>query len=170
MKHIHTIGYEAADLSDFVRTLLASDVDVLVDLRAVAVSRRKGFSKTALAKCVQDAGIGYQHFRSLGDPKPGRDAAREGRFADFRRLYGAHLKTPGAQAALKELSELVGKQRVALLCYEADATNCHRAIVGAEIAKQRKMTIVHLQVERGNLGVQSRARARHCAGEGLAAA
>lgn len=170
MNQIHTIGYEAADLSDFVRTLLASDVDVLVDLRAVAVSRRKGFSKTALAARMQDAGIGYQHFRSLGDPKPGREAAREGRFADFRRVYGAHLKTVEAQAALRELSDLVGQKRVALLCYEADATNCHRTMVGVEIAKQRKMTIVHLQVERGNMCAQNRARARGCVGEGLAAA
>ena len=123
MKQIHTIGYEAADLSDFVRTLLASDVDVLVDLRAVAVSRRKGFSKTALATRMQDAGICYQHFRSLGDPKPGRDAAREGRFADFRRVYSAHLKTDEAKIALKELSELVGQKRVALLCYEGYITH-----------------------------------------------
>lgn len=166
---IFTIGYEGADIGAFVATLRKAGIQTIADVRAVAVSRRKGFSKTALSAHLSQAGISYVHFRDLGDPKPGRDAARAGRMREFESIYAAHLGSADAQAKLTELAVLADGSSVALLCYEADPMGCHRAIIAREIAKSRKSSIVHLAVNNQSapFGL-SRTHDHTC--EGLAAA
>jgi uncharacterized protein (DUF488 family) len=80
---LSTIGYESATLPDVIGTLRTAGVKVVVDVRAVAASRRAGFSKTMLRASLAAEGIGYEHLRSLGTPKPGREAARKGRTAEM---------------------------------------------------------------------------------------
>ena len=75
---LSTIGYEGATLPEVIAKLRAAGVEVVVDVRAVAASRRAGFSKTVLRASLAAEGIGYEHLRTLGTPKPGRDAARRG--------------------------------------------------------------------------------------------
>src|SRR4051812_45510223 len=98
--------------------LKSEDITMLVDVRQIAASRRRGFSKTALRDHLGSEGIDYLHLRALGDPKPGRVAAREGRFEDFMTIYSNHLATAEALEALNHLAGLVEKQRICLLCYE----------------------------------------------------
>ncbi len=166
---IFTIGYEGADISAFVATLRKAGVQTVADVRAVAVSRRKGFSKTALSMHLSQAGIGYVHFRDLGDPKPGREAARAGRMREFESIYTTHLGTAEAQTQLQELALLTDGPSVALLCYEADPAGCHRTMIARKIAKSRKSTIVHLSVNNQSATVgRSRTHDHSC--KGLAAA
>ena len=136
-----TIGYEQATLDAVLGTLQAAGVGLLVDVRAVAASRRPGFSKRQLAAGLESVGIGYLHLRGLGTPAEGRQAARAGRHDDLRRIYGAHLATTGAQAELAELEALVaGGRRVCLLCFERDAGGCHRSMV----AERLNVEVAHL--------------------------
>ncbi len=128
-----TIGYERATLDDVIGRLKAAGVEIVIDVRAVAASRRAGFSKTLLGNSLNAAGIGYLHLRALGTPKPGRDAARAGRVAEMRDIFNAHLEEPQAQLALAEAAEVAAERRAALLCFEADAAGCHRAIVADRI-------------------------------------
>lgn len=123
---VATIGYETATQAEVVAALTGAGVARLIDVRAVASSRRAGFSKTLLASGLADAGIDYVHLRALGTPKAGRDAARAGRVAEMRAIYDAHLATAEAEAALLELERLVTDRPSALLCYEAEAHLCHR--------------------------------------------
>jgi len=90
--------------------LEGAGVKLLVDVRAVAASRRPGFSKSQLAAGLDERGISYLHLRGLGTPKEGREAARGGKFALLHRIYAAHLKTPQAREELDELSALVKSQ------------------------------------------------------------
>ncbi len=129
----YTIGYEGTDIDRFVATLKAVGVQVLADVRAVALSRKKGFSKKSLKARLESEGISYVHFVDLGDPKPGREAAREGRYDKFRKVYSKHLKTGRAQNALDELAVVVKHQVTCLLCFERDPTVCHRSIVGDKL-------------------------------------
>lgn len=165
---IFTIGYEGAHIDAFVATLAAAGVETLVDVRAVAVSRRPGFSKTALGLRLTAEGIRYVHLRDLGDPKPGREAARAGRFRAFERIYDAHLATPAAVDALAEAGRLAGQSPIALMCFEADASHCHRTVIARRLAKAMKLLIVDLRVN--NPGAAFGARAISHSGEGLAAA
>ncbi|MDB5495120.1 MAG: hypothetical protein JWP86_2457, partial [Phenylobacterium sp.] len=108
-------------------------VEVVIDVRAVAASRRAGFSKTLLAASLADAGIDYVHLRELGTPKPGRDAARKGHVAEMHEIFEAHIAEPAAQLQLAQATEIALDRKAALLCYEADAAGCHRRIVAERI-------------------------------------
>lgn len=173
MRRLSTIGYEGATLQDFIATLKAARISTLVDVRELPLSRRKGFSKSQLSANLKLADIEYVHFRELGDPKEGRDAARKGRFAEFRKIYGRHIKTAAAREALKDLLAVVESCSVCLLCYERDPAQCHRSIVSSEIANMREISVVHLGVRAGAAenGVSKvRNRAGSGAGQSAAAA
>ena len=144
---ISTIGYERASLADFVETLKLAEVDVLVDIRDRAQSRRKGFSKTALGQELNANGINYVHFRQLGDPKAGRDAARAGNWKKFDRIYRAVLATPDAQAAIRSLAEMAGTSHICLLCYERDHRTCHRKYVSDDLEGRLDTKAMHLGVQ-----------------------
>ncbi|MBX6745513.1 MAG: DUF488 domain-containing protein, partial [Acetobacteraceae bacterium] len=65
---LFTIGYEQATPATLIEALRTAGVRTLVDVRALANSRRPGFSKRALAAALEEAGIGYEHLRALGTP------------------------------------------------------------------------------------------------------
>ncbi|HVI31870.1 DUF488 domain-containing protein [Phenylobacterium sp.] len=130
-----TIGYESETQGAVIDRLKQAGVEVLIDVRAVAASRRAGFSKTLLAASLKDAGIDYVHLRQLGTPKPGRDAARKGHIAEMRAIFEGHLAEPGAQLELAKATEIAREKKAALLCYEADHRGCHRAIVADRICE-----------------------------------
>lgn len=167
MSVIHTIGYEGADIDGLLATLKAAGVTRLVDVRAVAASRKKGFSKRALAERLAGAGVEYCHLVALGDPKPGREAARAGHHALFQRIYGAHLATPAAQDALDEATALVRERRACLLCFERAPETCHRAIVATALADRTGLAVSDLFVEPRETHVRHPAeRHRHRPREG----
>jgi uncharacterized protein (DUF488 family) len=140
---LRTIGYERATQAAVIDCLKRAGVEVLVDVRAVASSRRAGFSKTLLAASLAEAGIDYVHLRGLGTPKAGRQAVRAGRPEEMHRIYEAHLAEPLAQLELAEAAEIVRDRPAALLCYEADAAHCHRRIVAARLSE----ALGNLQIE-----------------------
>jgi len=144
MTTLFTIGYEGRKPSDLFVSLQNRGVTLLIDVRDVPISRKPGFSKTALAQGLDEAGIRYLHLKGLGDPKPGRTAAREGRFSDFRRIFTAHMRTTAAQQALAEAVAAASKSVACLLCFEQDHTNCHRCIVADSMVQSGKFNLVHL--------------------------
>ena len=132
-----TIGYEQTPAKAVLDELQHAGVKLLVDVRAIAASRRPGFSKNQLAAGLDERGIAYLHLRGLGTPKSGREAARSGKFDLLHRIYSAHLKTAQAREELDELSALVTKAGpVCILCYERDHRHCHRKWI-AEIIEDR---------------------------------
>jgi uncharacterized protein (DUF488 family) len=136
-KKLFTIGYEQTPPKAVLDELENAGVKLLVDVRAVAASRRPGFSKNQLAAGLDTRGISYLHLRALGTPKVGREAARSGKFDALHKIYAAHLKTPQAREELDELSSLVSKSGpVCILCYERDHRHCHRQRI-AEIIEAR---------------------------------
>jgi uncharacterized protein (DUF488 family) len=136
-KKLFTIGYEQTPPKAVLDELQRAGVKLLVDVRAVASSRRPGFSKTQLAAGLDERGIGYVHLRGLGTPKDGREAARGGDMKALSKIYQAHLKTPQARAEMDELETLVMKAGpVCILCYERDHNACHRRFI-AEIIQDR---------------------------------
>ena len=134
---LFTIGYEKSKPDAVLGELKRAKVKLLVDTRAVAASRRPGFSKKALATLLDQRGIGYLHLQKLGTPDEGRQAARSGDLDSLWRIYAKHLKTRDAIAAMDELVAIVKSgQAVCLLCYERDKNCCHRSRI-AEIVHQR---------------------------------
>jgi uncharacterized protein (DUF488 family) len=136
-KTLFTIGYEQTPAKAVLDELGHAGVKLLVDVRAVAASRRPRFSKNQLAAGLDERGISYLHLRGLGTPKDGREAARSGKFELLHEIYAKHLKTPQAKEELDELAALVRKSGpVCILCYERDHRECHRQWI-AEIIEDR---------------------------------
>ena len=146
---IATIGYERADLADFVATLKIANIEVLIDIRDRAQSRRPGFSKSALATAVTEAGIEYVHKPELGDPKEGREAARSGDFDLFRDIFAKVLETQRAQSALHEIEAIASTKNTCLMCYERDQHTCHRKIVADHLENRLSCKANHLGVKHG---------------------
>lgn len=140
-----TIGYESAPQAKVIDTLKAANVEVLIDVRAVAASRRAGFSKGLLSSSLEDAGIEYVHLRELGTPKEGRMAARKGRTAEMRAIFEAHLAEPAAQLQLAKAIEIAKGKKAALLCYEADHRGCHRSIVVEHMLEAADFAVENLE-------------------------
>ncbi|MBB6467945.1 uncharacterized protein (DUF488 family) [Aminobacter lissarensis] len=147
MSIVYTIGYEGTDIDNFVATLKAVGVKRLADVRAVALSRKKGFSKKSLAVRLEAEGIEYFHFIGLGDPKPGREAARAGLFDEFRAIYSEHLDSDDAQSSLKELVAVAGQKPTCLLCFERDPATCHRSIVAGEMTAAAGFEVFELYAD-----------------------
>ena len=145
MTPVATIGYENATMDAFLAALGGGGVELLVDVRAVASSRRPGFAKSRLAENVGGAGIEYLHLRGLGTPADGRAAARAGRHEEMHAIFREHLATPEAQDELETLADLVRSgRRVCLLCLEADPAHCHRSLVAAALGDLLPVTVTHL--------------------------
>jgi uncharacterized protein (DUF488 family) len=145
MKHLFTVGYEGSKPADLFSSLRTSGVKLVIDVRDVPISRKPGFSKTALSDGLASAGIKYLHLKGLGDPKPGRIAARERRYADFRRIFRSHMRTTAAQQSLAAAITAASKSVTCLLCFEQDHTNCHRCIVAESMVHNGKFYVVHLK-------------------------
>jgi len=141
---VYTIGYEASSFDAVRDALLEAGVRLLIDVRAIASSRRPGFSKRLLAGGLAEAGIGYLHLQPLGTPKPGRDAVRRGDIETMRRIFLAHMQGDRSQAALAEAAEAAATNHVCLLCFERDPAHCHRALVADLICAETTRPVVHL--------------------------
>ena len=145
MTPLCTIGYEQAKPDAVLGELKRARVKLLVDTRAVAASRRPGFSKRQLAASLDEAGIAYIHLQKLGTPAAGRQASRAGDYKTLWRIYDKHIKTAGAQAELAELVTLIKSgKRVCLLCYERDPAQCHRTRIAANVKKRTPVTVKNL--------------------------
>jgi uncharacterized protein (DUF488 family) len=145
MKKLFTIGYQQARSDAVIGELKRAKVGLVVDTRAVAASRRPGFSKRQLAAGLDEAGIGYLHLQKLGTPKEGRDAAHAGHLDTMFKIYERHIKTPEAREQLDELTAIVKSGRsVCLLCYERDVAQCHRRRIAELICERTGVDVKHL--------------------------
>jgi uncharacterized protein (DUF488 family) len=142
---LFTIGYEQTPPKAMLDELEQAGVKLLVDVRAIASSRRPGFSKTQLAAGLDERGIGYVHLRGLGTPKEGRIAARAGDAKGLERIYARHMKTPQAKQELDELRALIEKSGpVCILCYERDHRVCHRRFIAEAIHDRDRIAVENL--------------------------
>ncbi|SMF76850.1 DUF488 family protein [Allosphingosinicella indica] len=131
---IFTIGYEGATQAELIAALSAAGVERLIDVRAVPLSRKPGFSKKVLAAALKEAGIDYIHLKPLGTPPEGREAARKGRHDVLERVYAGQLELPEAMAASAQMLALAAEKPSALLCFERDPKTCHRTLLLDSIA------------------------------------
>jgi uncharacterized protein (DUF488 family) len=147
MIKIFTIGYEASTPDDFIATLKLMKVDLLLDVRELPMSRRKGFAKTALTNLLNKNGINYQHEKLLGSPRAIRHQLREDKdlekfFVDFNEYIGTKK-----DILERVSSSLVGN--VVLMCYERDYKTCHRKVVAKKLGELLGIRPRHIGVKKG---------------------
>jgi uncharacterized protein (DUF488 family) len=139
---IFTIGYEGTTVPEFVAALTSAGVERVIDVRALPLSRRPGFSKSPLRAALEEAGIEYVHLKALGTPAAGRAAARAGRHAELQRIYAGQLELPEAIAQSAQMLDLAAEKPSALMCMERDPAHCHRTLLLDAVAPDSEA--VHL--------------------------
>ena len=139
---IFTIGYEGTTVGEFLNALKEAGVRRVIDVRALPLSRRPGFSKSALRAALDEAGIEYVHLKALGTPANGRAAARAGKQAELEKIYAGQLELPEAIAQSAQMLDLAGEMPSALLCMERDPAQCHRTLLLDAVAANAE--VIHL--------------------------
>lgn len=144
--NVFTIGYEGLNIESFTALLGLHGIETVVDVREFPISRKPGFSKTALANKLVQSGLEYVHMVNLGCPKPVRNRYRED--GDWNRYAIGFLDYLSTQAQpIADLAELALKSRCALLCYEADFNLCHRSMVADAVRKHCGIGVRHIPVK-----------------------
>jgi uncharacterized protein (DUF488 family) len=139
---IFTIGYEGATVPEFIAALKQAGIERVIDVRALPLSRRPGFSKSPLRAALEESGIEYVHLKALGTPAEGRAAARAGRHEDLERIYAGQLELPEAIAQSGQMLALAREKPTALLCMEREPKHCHRKLLLDAVAADAE--VVHL--------------------------
>ena len=132
---VYTIGYEGSDLDSFIKALKANKITLLCDVRHFPSSRKPGFSKTRLAKTLQDHGIAYRHYRNLGIPSAQRTPLVQ--TGNYKQLFAEYLTSFADHSKQNSLTELISDtarhKRFALCCFEADPERCHRTPLAEQV-------------------------------------
>ena len=140
---VYTIGYEGIGVEQFFTLLREHNIETVVDVRELPLSRKPGFSKKILAAALNLNGLEYTHLSDLGCPKLIRDRYRSD--ANWKRYKEGFLKYLATQEdAIEELAILAATSNCALLCYEADHNFCHRSIVADAVKQRSGMRVSHI--------------------------
>jgi len=141
---IYTIGYEGLDMDGFLALLRTGNVETVVDIRELPLSRKPGFSKKGLRETLNLNGFEYMHVPELGCPRPIRDQYRMD--ADWQRYKQGFLRyLAGQDEVIAELSAMASTTSCALLCFEADYNYCHRSMVADAMRHANGMQAYHLK-------------------------
>jgi uncharacterized protein (DUF488 family) len=140
---LFTVGYEGRSATGVIDLLHKERIQVLVDVRAVPLSRKPDFRKNVWAGILDSAGIEYYSAISFGTPRHLRDRLAEDRdYRAFFRDYRRHLRSQ--REPMYDLVQLVDEKRIALMCFERDAMTCHRSAVADRLGVLAGLTPVHL--------------------------
>lgn len=140
-----TIGHSTREWEVFTAMLADAGIEVLVDVRRFAGSRRNPqFSGETMARTLPEAGVRYLPMPDLGgrrkaDPDTRNTAWRNASF----RGYADYMQTPPWQHARDRLAELAAGARVAIMCAEALWWQCHRGLI-ADDFKAQGWEVIHL--------------------------
>jgi uncharacterized protein (DUF488 family) len=131
-RQLFTAGYEGTTIHTFISILQTNNVDCVLDVRAIAFSRKPGFSKTALSRNLENANIRYVHFPDLGTPKPIREKLKStGDYNEFFETMDTHLTEK--EDAIEDAYKIVNENTCCLMCFEHLADQCHRILVAKKI-------------------------------------
>lgn len=126
---VGSVGYEKhREVAAFAEMIARAGTELLVDVRELPISRRRGFAKSALAAALTEVGIEYLHMRSMGNPKQFRDLYKSGQVDAGRSAYQRFLLGE-RRDELEELAQTIGEKHCVLMCVEHDPAVCHRQVI-----------------------------------------
>jgi uncharacterized protein (DUF488 family) len=141
LKKIFTVGYEGKTITELIKQLKQQKIKFLVDVRINANSRKRDFAKTKLSENLNKNGIKYEHHKSLGTPKELMEVMKkEGHYSmeEYGDFLDKHIEV------IHDFASHVNDNRLALMCYERNFSDCHRSVVADRLSKVTKAKVVHL--------------------------
>lgn len=140
---LYTAGYEQRTIDEFIERLKRNQIKVLVDVRELPISRKKGFSKSRFRERLESESIEYVHMRSLGSPRNIRHELRETKnYKEFFQRYRDYLIEQ--REALVQLVQIAEEKTVCIMCYEQEPDKCHRSVIIEELSERNRMEVRHI--------------------------
>lgn len=134
---LYTIGYEGKQLDELIAMLHSAGVELVIDIRELPLSRRRGFSKTPLGHALAAAGIDYMHMRHAGNPyRRDKDKLPRPRLLA---KYARHLARTAE--VVDDVAAAARGRPAALLCYEAAPGECHRSVLAPLVARKLQRVV-----------------------------
>lgn len=140
-----TIGHSTRPWEAFVALLQEARIEVLVDVRRFAGSRRNPqFSSATMESALRDVGIDYLPMPELGGRRKADVDSPNGawRVAAFRG-YADYMATSEFVSARERLMQLAQSRRTAVMCAEAVWWRCHRRLIADDFIA-RGWQVLHL--------------------------
>ena len=145
-KCLFTIGYEGRSIDEYLNLLIKNNIKILLDVRKNPISRKYGFSKQSLQNTTEKLGIEYLHIPELEIASQLRQNLNS--TDDYKTLFSLYKKKtiPLREKELKRIMiNLNSKKRVALTCFEADSSLCHRHCISSSLKQMNPgLNIEHL--------------------------
>jgi uncharacterized protein (DUF488 family) len=131
---IVTIGYEGRNIDQFFSLLIDNKVGKLIDVRKNPFSMKYGYSKNQLMSSLEKLGISYLHLPELGIESDQRQNLNEKGFAKLFQRYTVELAEK--EDLLETIKSLAQKEKVALMCFEAEEKDCHRGVIARRFREE----------------------------------
>lgn len=140
-----TIGHSTREWPVFVQMLQDAGIQVLVDVRRFAGSRRNPqFSGETMAEALPRRGIEYRPMPDLGGRRrPVPDTRNTAWRNTSFRGYADYMETPEWRGARERLAAEARHRRTAIMCAEALWWQCHRGLISDDF-KADGWEVVHL--------------------------
>lgn len=128
---VYTIGHSTRAIEEFVDLLTENNVELLVDVRRHAGSKRfPQFGGGPLKRSLAAVGIAYRHAPALGGRrKAGADSENTYWRSESFRAYADYMQTREFRAAVDEVLRASREQTPAMMCAEAVPWRCHRNLI-----------------------------------------
>ena len=142
---VWTAGHSTRSAEEFGQMLVAHGVKVLVDVRMFPGSRRyPQFNRAALSESLATLGIEYKHEPRLGGRRAPRADSHNTAWKNAQfRAYADHMEGDEFRDGVKELLQVAGERRVAVMCAEAVWWKCHRSLI-SDYLKAAGHTVIHI--------------------------
>lgn len=145
MRTLWTIGHSTRRWEEFVSMLQAPGIEVLVDVRRFAGSRRNPqYSRSVMPAALAEAGIEYLPMPAMGGRrKPVPDSPNTAWRVEAFRAYADHLASAEYIAARTELMQVAERHRACVMCAESVWWRCHRRLISDDFVA-RGWDVIHL--------------------------
>ena len=143
---LFTIGYEGRSIDEYLNLLIENNIKLLCDVRKNPLSRKYGFSKQSLQKKITELNMEYLHIPELGihtHLRKGLETKED--YKKLFSLYASKTLSVRKNELLEIVSHLENKKRVALTCFEAEPSLCHRHCISSFLKRENhNLNIEHL--------------------------
>lgn len=143
---IWTVGHSTRSLEEFVATLEAYEIELLVDVRRFPGSRRlPQFGAAELEAGLAKNNIAYKWLPSLGGRRQaGPDSPNTAWTHSAFRGYADHTASEEFAEGLEDLLIMSGGMRTAIMCAELLWWRCHRRII-SDVLVTLGIDVIHIR-------------------------
>lgn len=137
-----TIGHSRHEFDVFANLLGKFDIDVVVDVRSVPMSRiAPQFNQVSLKKSLASVGVDYIFMGPELGGRPDDDEMYDAKgFVLYNRVAESDLFLEGIQ----RLRQGLATHRVAIMCSESSPVGCHRHLLIGRVLASEGVEVVNI--------------------------